>query len=371
MKTPVGLLLSLMATMVVPASSLAVADDPGWPLWSGPSYNLTSPGGDVFRDDFRLDLQWVSPLGSGYSGIAVVDDKVITAFSDGESDFLAALASDDGEELWRYRIAETYEGHDQSEDGPRATPTIHDGRVFGLGPWGHLVALGLDDGAHLWSIHAVDDLGGRKPFAGFASAPTVIGGVLVMQVGGSDGRSISGLDPATGQHLWSAADDFVMYQSPVAVRIGGEELIFAVTDEHVLGLWPRTGEVLWKLPHKLSEDEYHGISQPVLVDASSVLGSSRTSCPKMSTMASRNRCWSMPRAFSSTAGTRLRSSGWPAAMAAIRSPRSGALGRSEAALRHRSPTRATSTATAGAFSTASMPEPVKGSGARGHRGPER
>ena len=271
MKTSVGLLSSMSAAMVVLIPFLAATDEPDWPLWSGPSYDLTSPGGDVFRGDFRLDLQWASPLGSGYSGIAVVDDQVITAFSDGESDFLAAFAAGSGDELWRYRIAETYEGHDQSEDGPLATPTIHDGRVFILGPWGHLVALRLDDGERLWSRHVVDDLGAREPFAGFASAPTVIGGVLVIQAGGSDGRSICGLDPATGHLLWSAGDDFVMYQSPVAVRVGDEELIFAVTDESVVGLRPRTGEVLWQLLHELSGDGFHGVSQPVRVDASSVL----------------------------------------------------------------------------------------------------
>jgi outer membrane protein assembly factor BamB/enterochelin esterase-like enzyme len=254
------------------APPLAAADASDWPHWSGPNLDLTTrPGSDVFAGEFRLERLWSIPLGSGYSGVAVVDERVVAAFSDGTSDFFAAFDAATGDELWRFRIAETYEGHDQNEDGPRSTPTIHDGVIYGLGPRGHLVALRLADGYPVWSRHVVDDLGAEAPFAGFATAPAVIGGVLVVQTGGPDGHSVSGLDPATGDLLWSAENDFVMYQSPVAVHVDGEDLVFAVTNDRVLGLRPRNGELLWQLPHELSEDEYHGISQPVLVDSTNVL----------------------------------------------------------------------------------------------------
>ena len=262
----------LLALEMAPVPPLAAADASDWPHWSGPNLDLTTrPGGDVFAGEFRLESLWSIPLGSGYSGVAVVDERVVAAFSDGTSDFFAAFDAATGDELWRHRIAETYEGHDQNEDGPRSTPTIHDGVIYGLGPQGHLVALRLANGHPVWSRHAVEDLGAKAPFAGFATAPTVISGVLVVQTGGPDGHSVSGLDPASGELLWSVEDDFVMYQSPVAVQVDGEDLVFAVTNERVLGLRPRNGEVLWQLPHELSGDEYHGISQPVLVDSASVL----------------------------------------------------------------------------------------------------
>ena len=268
----VTIALLALSVGMAPAQPLAAEDASDWPHWSGSNLDLTSSSvGDVFTGEFRLQRIWSIPLGSGYSGIAVVDERVVAAFSDGTSDFYAAFDAATGNELWRHRIAETYEGHDQSEDGPLSTPTIHDGVVYGLGPWGHLIALRLADGHEVWSRHVVEDLGATAPFAGFATAPAVIGGVLVVQTGGPDGHSISGLDPATGKRLWSAEDDFVMYQSPVAVQVDGEDLVFAVTNERVVGLRPRNGAVLWQLSHELSEDQYHGISQPVLVDSASVL----------------------------------------------------------------------------------------------------
>jgi outer membrane protein assembly factor BamB/enterochelin esterase-like enzyme len=188
----------------------------------------------------------------------------VTGFSDGTSDWMVALDVKSGRELWRYRMAEeTYRGHDGSDDGPVATPTIHGGQIYGLTPRGRLFALRLADGEQVWTRQLVDELGAFEPLWGFNSSPTVIGGVLVMQTGGGDGHSISALDPATGELLWSTGDDAVYYESPIALRFGDEEQIFALTNEYILGLVPETGEVLWRQEHKVDESAYTGYMQPV------------------------------------------------------------------------------------------------------------
>ena len=118
-----------------------------WPVWSGPEGNFTSLGNGVFDGGaFGLERVWSRPLGSAYSGIVVVDGRLTTTFSDGESDYLVALDASTGAEQWRYRISETYKGHDGSDDGPLATPTIDGGVVYGLGAWGGLFAVSLEDG---------------------------------------------------------------------------------------------------------------------------------------------------------------------------------------------------------------------------------
>ncbi len=256
------------------AGAILAAPDPGtrhdWPVWSGPQRNLTSLGNGVFeRESFGLERVWSRPLGSAYSGIAIVGGHVVTGFSDGESDFLVSLDAESGKERWRYRIADTYKGHDGSDDGPISTPTIAGGRVYGLGPWGHLFALALDDGKELWAVHTVDELGARKPEYGFTTTPTLIGDVLVVETGGADGRSISAFDPATGELRWSAGDDAVGYQSPLALEIGGEVQVLAVTNQHMMGLDPATGEALWQ--HQHDEGEHDGFSQPVPVGEDGVL----------------------------------------------------------------------------------------------------
>ena len=73
---------------------------------------------------FRMansDVAWKTAIGPGYSGVTIVNGKAITMFSDGSHDFAAAFDATSGKEIWRYKIAETYKGHDGSHDGPIAT----------------------------------------------------------------------------------------------------------------------------------------------------------------------------------------------------------------------------------------------------------
>ncbi len=266
--TKASTLLSLAAICVLGALPSAAAGR-DWPSWSGPDGDLTSLGNGVFdRRELGLETVWNRPLGPGFSGIAVVGQRLVTAFSDGDSDVLIALGTADGGELWRYRIAPTYRGHDGSDDGVIATPAIHDGIVYGLGPRGQLFALRLADGDQLWWRKIDEELGARPPSYGFSTAPTVVGDVLVVQTGGDGGRSISGLDRKTGELLWSTGDDPLAHQSPNVLTAGGDRQIVAVTDHQLLGLAPRTGEVLWR--HRHSE-KTGGFSQPVPVGEGGVL----------------------------------------------------------------------------------------------------
>lgn len=250
----------------------------GWPVWSGPEGNLTSLGNGVFdRGDgngggtFGLERVWSRPLGSAYSGIVVVDGRLTTTFSDGESDYLMALDASTGAEQWRYRISDTYKGHDGSDDGPLATPTSDGEVVYGLGAWGGLFAVSLEDGSERWRRELVVDFGAVKPHYGFTTAPTVIGDLLVVETGGGDGRSIVAFDRKTGEMRWSTGDDSVGYQSPMVLELGGETQVVAVTDRSLLGLAPETGEVLWTHQHTEGDGRGFSSAQPVPVGEGGIL----------------------------------------------------------------------------------------------------
>ncbi|MEM9596021.1 MAG: PQQ-binding-like beta-propeller repeat protein [Acidobacteriota bacterium] len=242
-----------------------------WPQWSGPAGNLTSLGNGLLGGAFGLERVWSRPLGSAYSGILVADGRLATAFSDGESDFLVALDASTGAEQWRYRISDAFLGLDASDDGPLATPTLADGTVYGLGARGELFAVSLKDGTERWRLDLVADFGAVMPHFGFATAPTVVGDLLVVETGGDDGRSISAFDRKTGALRWSTGDDPVSYQSPMAFDLGGKTLVVAVTDRSLLGLAPETGEVLWRYQHTEGEEPGFGEAQPVPVGENGIL----------------------------------------------------------------------------------------------------
>ena len=260
--------IGYLTLWVLAATSSAGERD--WPRWSGPDRNLTSLGNGVFeRQDFGLERLWLRQLGPGYAGLVIAGDRLLTGFSDGDSDFLVCLDAESGAELWRYRLGDTYKGHTGSDDGPIATPTIAADQVFNVGPRGRFSALRLDSGEEMWAHDLIEVAGSREPEYGFSSTPAVAGDIVVVQTGGPAGRAITGFDRRTGVVRWSTGDDPVSYQSPQVVRIGGRQQLVAVTDAHFLGLDPATGVELWRHRHQTVTD--HPFSHPVAVGEDQVL----------------------------------------------------------------------------------------------------
>ncbi|MEM1183220.1 MAG: PQQ-binding-like beta-propeller repeat protein [Acidobacteriota bacterium] len=243
-----------------------------WPLWSGPAGNLTSLGHGLPKGgDIDLEPAWSRPLGSAYSGILVVGGRLVTTFSDGRSDLLVALDASSGQEQWRYRISAAHAGINAADDGPLSTPAIEGGVIYGLGASGELFAVSLADGQERWRHDLLADFGAVKPGFGFATAPTVVGDVVVVATGGENGRAISAFDRATGDLRWSHGDESVQYQSPLAFELGGEVSVVALTDRSLLGLSPETGEVLFRHPHTEGGGQGFTATQPVPVGEGGIL----------------------------------------------------------------------------------------------------
>ncbi|MCG8459468.1 MAG: PQQ-binding-like beta-propeller repeat protein, partial [Holophagales bacterium] len=188
-------------------------------------------------------------LGSGYSSPVVGGGRAITMFAAGEHDVMAAYATGSGKELWRYRIGDTYAGHDGSHDGPISTPMLSGDRVFGLGAWGKLFALDAATGEELWSTHLKDDYSAEKPHYGFSTSPVLADGMLVVQIGAGEGKWIAGFEAETGKLAWTHGDGKVDYQSPIVAELGGERQVVAATAEKVVGIDPASGEALWTYEH--------------------------------------------------------------------------------------------------------------------------
>ena len=118
---------ALVTLLAVPtAPTLATS----WPSLRGPSFDGSLDGEELLPNDGgALEVTWKRALGSGYSGTVVADGRVFTMFADGDSDILGAFDVEGGEELWRYRMGDTYVGHDGSHDGPISTPLVDGDRI--------------------------------------------------------------------------------------------------------------------------------------------------------------------------------------------------------------------------------------------------
>ena len=221
-----------------------------WPGFRGARVNGTSTEKGVFsdRDGFSLKISWRKTIGSGYSGVAIAQQNVVTMFSTGESDVVIAFDEATGEERWRFEIGPTNVGHDGSHTGPIATPLIDLSRVFCLSPQGRLFALDISSGSLIWSHDLVTDYEAVKPHYGFSSSPMMQAGVLIVQIGSKNG-AIAGFEPATGKQLWAVGEDEIQYQTPIPLTLYGQRQIIAVGSKKLFGVQALKGKLLWEYEH--------------------------------------------------------------------------------------------------------------------------
>lgn len=188
-------------------------------------------------------LLWRQPVGEGFAGPAVADGKLVLFHRVGDEEIVTALDAASGEEIWATGYPTSYRDDFGFDEGPRATPTIADGRVFTSGAQGVLQALDLESGERLWLVDAHERFGAPKGFFGEASAPLVSGGRVMVNVGGRGGAGIVAFDAATGAVLWTATDDEASYSTGVLATLRGRASALFFTREGLVELDPTDGTV--------------------------------------------------------------------------------------------------------------------------------
>jgi outer membrane protein assembly factor BamB len=241
---------------------LAGAD---WPQHLGPTRDGHSPETGLLRawpKDGPTRL-WSRDVGSGWAGVAVAGDRLILFHRTDDDEAVECLDPATGKPSWTAKYHTRYVDDFSFDNGPRATPLVTDGRVFTLGADGDLRAWDLATGKGLWDRNVNKDYRVPKGFFGSASSPLLVGGKLLLNVG-AKGAGVVALDPATGKESWKAADDPVSYSSPVAAKIGGEELAVFFTRSGLLALAPPTGEVRYAHPFRPRAQASVGAASPVV-----------------------------------------------------------------------------------------------------------
>ena len=175
------------------------------------------------------------------------DGKAVTGFTAGEVDVLAAFDRGSGEEIWRYELGPKYAGHSGSDDGPLSTPAISGDRVYALSGHGRLVSLDFESGKEIWS-HQLDESSSTPPFYGYSTSPVTVGDLVILATGG-EGHAVTAFDRATERSAGRRAATRSAIRRRWSTELGGRSTIVAVTDNQVLGIAPKSGEVLFELPH--------------------------------------------------------------------------------------------------------------------------
>lgn len=227
---------------------LSLAAD--WPQWRGVHRDGNWPEKDLpARLPDKLTPRWKRPLGAGYGGVAVSGGRVYVQdrqTSPREVERVVCLDAADGKPLWEHAYPVAY-GKLEYGNGPRATPTVHAGRVYTYGALGHLFCLDAKSGKVVWRRDAVKDFQGVVPTWGHACSPLVEGKTLIVQAGGP-GALLVALDLDTGKEVWRSLDDPPGYSSPVVIDTGRWRQLVYFTPRHIVGMEPSTGKPVWREP---------------------------------------------------------------------------------------------------------------------------
>jgi outer membrane protein assembly factor BamB len=205
---------------------------------------------------------WRQPVGEGYSSFTVADGRAFTIEKRRNQEAVAAYDLQTGRELWTSMSNAEFV---QSEgDGPRSTPTWDSGRVYALGGTGELRCVDGRTGKLIWSRDTLRENGAQNLQWGQAVSPLVVDDKVIVQPGGSQGKSVVAYNKLTGAPAWKVLNDRQAYTSPMLVTLAGTRQVMIVTANRVVGLDPSNGAMLWEYPWNTQM----GInaSQPIMVD---------------------------------------------------------------------------------------------------------
>jgi outer membrane protein assembly factor BamB len=256
-----GLLAAL--SLLLLCTSLRAAD---WPQFLGPARNGVST--ETVADHFPTGapkVVWKKDIGQGFSGPVVAAGKLILFHRLADKETVECLDAHTGARIWLSDYPTHYQDDFGFDEGPRATPTVTDGKVFTFGADGMLSCWNFSSGKRVWQIDTKDQFTAAKGFFGLACSPLVEGDSVILNIGGGKGAGIVAFDKTTGKVLWKATDDEASYSSPVAASFNGKRYVLVFNREGLVALDPASGKVYFNFPWRSRTRESVNAATPLVI----------------------------------------------------------------------------------------------------------
>ena len=209
-----------------------------------------------------LPLVWRQPVGGGYSSFAVAEGRAFTIEQRRNREVATAYDLATGRELWAHAWDAEFR-EPLGGDGPRATPTWHEGRVYVLGAEGELRCLDARTGRRIWSRNILTDTQAQNLHWGMAASPLIVDDKVIVLPGGPNGKSVAAYNKLTGEPVWTALDDMQAYTSPMVVTLAGQRQMVVVSARRAMGFTVEAGGLLWEYPWTTDFDV--NVAQPVVI----------------------------------------------------------------------------------------------------------
>jgi len=238
-----------------------------WPQWLGPNRDGSVPD-KVAPWTGDLKVQWRRAVDEGNSSPVVANGLVYlhSKVKDKDVERMQALDAKTGDVKWTQDYEKT-PFKPLFGEGPRATPSVHDGKVYSLGNTGVLACWEAATGKPVWKQETLADPKKDNLFFGISASPLIVGQNVVVQGGTGGSKGLKAYDRNTGKPAWTAGDDPASYAAPVLV---GKDII-VLTGANLMAV-SAAGEVRWKFAFKdqLSETSTTPVKVGELFVAASV-----------------------------------------------------------------------------------------------------
>ena len=221
---------------------------------------------------------WEAKIGSGFAGVAVAERVTVLFHRLADEDTLTAYNAESGQQLWSQGFPTRFQPAIVEDDGPRAVPTIHQGRVYALASAGGLYCVDIKTGKPVWQRQTQTEFHVPSAYFGAGSSPLVEGQTLILNVGGDKDRAgVVAFDLNTGKTVWQTTTEQASYSSPIVTTLDGQRVLLCVTRLNFVALDPATGKELARTPFGQRGPTVNGavpvmIGQRVLLTASYGIG---------------------------------------------------------------------------------------------------
>ena len=248
-----------------------------WPQILGPDRNGIATSETLLKEwpDSGPELIWSVPIGEGFAGVGVRQNRVVLFHRKGGSEIVEAFSAADGTSLWTSPAECDYRSGMSSDSGPRCVPLISGHHIYTFGASGMLRCVSAKDGIEVWRRDTWDDFGAPEGYFGAGSSPILFEDKLIVNVGGRDNAAVVAFSVTDGKTLWQNVSDTASYSSPVIANVGGDNHAIFITRLKTVSLNPSDGAVRFEFPFGARGPTVNGASPVVIRDSVFVSSSYR------------------------------------------------------------------------------------------------
>jgi len=221
-------------------------NNPSWPTFRGPHADgiAHESGWSADWPDSGLKQVWQAEVGTGFSSISIVKDRLYTmGYADG-NDVVFCLNAATGKQIWSKKypaplVANLHEG------GPGATPTVDGDYVYTFSRDGQLHCFKSADGELVWRRQAAKEAEVKQPEWGFTSSALIVDNLVIVDAG-----RVAAYNKKTGEPVWDSMKFRPGYGTPVVFTYKDRRYITVLNNDSLIVLNLEDGKKAATYPWK-------------------------------------------------------------------------------------------------------------------------